>query len=479
MIFAGIYDSTGPITRINYSQRLPSGVSVNYANAKDVYSLDLTDIPAFPKEDWMPPTNTIKWRVEFYFTNSMTGSAFWTDAGKRWAEFVDDFTTPTSTVKKAAADITAPGDTDAQKAKKIYTAVQKLDNSSFGRHISEAERKKENLKEIQKAEDVLKNQSGNKNEIALLYVALGRAAGLKVWPVQVVDRNRAIFDSSYLSLRQLDDYLAIVEINGKEGYVDPGQKLCPFGSLSWKHNLAGGLRLTAAGAAPVLTPASNYKAAVVQRVAQLFVNPAGAITGNLRFIMSGPDALYWRQLTLKNDLDEVKKQFNEFVQNEIPEGAQADFDHFVALDDYDLNLIGVVKVSGDIGASTGKRFILPGMYFESRGKHPFVAQESRTIAIDVHYPKLEEDDITYHLPPGFTVEGAPQATSAAWTDHAMLKISSQTTPDGINVSRTLAYGFTLLEPKDYPGLHDFYQKVAAADQQQVVLTRTATASAGN
>ena len=35
----------------------------------------------------------------------------------------------------------------------------------------------------------------------------------------------------------------------------------------------------------------------------------------------------------------------------------------------------------------------------------------------------------------------------------------------------MAYNFTLLEPKEYADLHDFYQKVATADQQQFVLTR--------
>jgi hypothetical protein len=322
---------------------------------------------------------------------------------------------------------------------------------------------------------VWKDQSGTDDQIALLYVALGRAAGLKVWPAEVVDRNHAIFDNSFLSVRQLNDYLAIVEINGKDVYVDPGQKMCPFGQLSWKHNIAGGFRLTAAGATPVLTPSSSYKAAEVDRVAQLFIDPTGAVTGSVRFIMNGPDALHWRQLTLQNDQDEVKRRFNESMQDQFPEGIQADFDHFLALDDYNVNLIGVVKVTGNIGTSTGKRFFLPGVFFASR-KHPFVAQETRTTPVDVHYAKLEEDDVTYHLPPGFSVESAPQATNAAWPDHALLKIASEATADSVNVTRTLAYGFTLLEPKDYGNLHDFYQKVATADQQQLVLTRTPAAN---
>jgi len=151
---------------------------------------------------------------------------------------------------------------------------------------------------------------------------------------------------------------------------------------------------------------------------------------------------------------------------------QADFDHFLALDDSSVNLIGVVKVNGNIGTATGKHFFLPGLFFESRGNHPFVAQDKRSIPIDVHYPKLEEDEVTYHLPPGFTVESLPQAANAFWPEHAILKIGAKTNSDVVTVTRNLAYNFTILEPKDYSDLHDFYQKVATADQQQLVLTRT-------
>jgi hypothetical protein len=65
-----------------------------------------------------------------------------------------------------------------------------------------------------------------------------------------------------------------------------------------------------------------------------------------------------------------------------------------------------------------------------------------------------------------------------WGGHAELKVSSQTTGNTVEVVRTLVYNFALLGPKDYPDLHDFYQKVATADQQQVVLSR-ATVAKGN
>jgi hypothetical protein len=296
--------------------------------------------------------------------------------------------------------------------------------------------------------------------------------------MQVVNRSRALFDPRFLSPGQLDDYIAVVELGGKDVYLDPGQKMCPFGALYWAHAFASGFRLSEKGATIATTPFVTYKDAIVQRNADLEVDEQGVTKGYVRFVMTGPDALRWRQLSLENDQDEVKKQFNEAMQDQFPEGVQADFDHFLGLDDPNVNLIGIFKVTGNLGTQTGKHFFLPGFFFESRAKLPFVAQDKRTTPVDIHYPKMEQDDVTYHLPSGFTVESAPQVSSAAFPEHAILKSASQSTAGTVRVARNLAYNFTILDPKDYQGLHDFYQKVAAADQQQLVLTR-APAAHGN
>jgi hypothetical protein len=446
---------------------------------KDIIALDITDVPPEPDDDWMPPLNTLRWRVEFFSNRFATSQAFWDDARKNWATWIENFTDPTGTLKKAVAGIVAPGDTDEQKAAKIYAAVQKLDNTDFSRTKSEAERKKEGLKDIVKAEDVWKQQSGSADDIALLYASMARAAGLKVWPVYLVNRNRAIFDLTYLSDSQFDNDIVIVELGGKSVYLDPGQKMCPFGLLHWKHTLASGFRLTEKGADFVLTPAPPFKQSIVQRIADLTIDEAGNVNGSVRYVMTGSNALHWRQLALENDEEEVKKQFNESMRESLPEGVDVDFDHFLGLDDYPASLIGIGKVSGNFGTATGKHFFLPGLFFESRAKHPFIAQDKRTIPIDVHFPVLDQDDVTYHLPPGFNVESMPQDSKTAWLDHALLKIHSSAAAGSITVLRTLASNFTLLEPQEYPNLHDFYLKVATADQQQLVLTRAPVVAKGN
>ena len=231
------------------------------------------------------------------------------------------------------------------------------------------------------------------------------------------------------------------------------------------------IRLSDNGPGYGTTPADTFQQNIFARVADLNLGADGDVTGTLRFVMTGQEALHWRQLALRNDAEEVKKQFNESMREYVPDGVQADFDHFLGLENIDQNLIGFVKVTGSIGTATGKRLFLPGLFFESRVRHPFVAEEKRTVPVDVQYAREEQDEVTYRLPPGFTVESSPLTADVSWPKYALLKIKSTPKEGIIDVVRTMAYNFTLLDPKEYSDLHDFYQKVSTADQQQLVLTR--------
>jgi hypothetical protein len=425
---------------------------------KNTYTLDVHDIPALPDDDWMPPLNLFKWKVSFFYSDYKSQAAYWEEAGKNWSTVIRETIDPSGGLKKAVAELVAPGDSETQKAQKIYAAMMKLENTDFTRQRSEVERKKEKIKEIKTVEDVWKQQTGSSDDIALLYVAMCRAAGLKMDPMKVVDRSLALYDENLLSDRQFDDYIAVGQLDGKEVFLDPGEKLCPFGMLHWKHTVASGMRLSEKAGVVAHTSSANYKVSSVRRVADLTVEESGGVSGSIRYILTDQNALQWRQLTLQNDGEEVKKRFNESMKVYVPEGVQVDFDHFLGLDQYEANLIGVVRVSGTLDTSTGKRFFLPGLFFESRAKHPFVAEEKRVIPVDVHFPRTDQDDVTYHLPPDYAVESVPQSASLSWPEHAMLKVATDQSGGSVRVARTLVYNYTILDSKEYSGLHDFYPK---------------------
>jgi hypothetical protein len=253
--------------------------------------------------------------------------------------------------------------------------------------------------------------------------------------------------------------------------------MCPFGFLHWKHTLASGFLFQGKGAIFTTTPSVVFKDSKVLRVADLDIDESGSLKGTVRFMMTGPEALYWRQLALENDEAEVKKQFVESMRGDLPEGVQAEFDHFQGLDDSSVNLAGFVNVSGSLGSVTGKHFFLSGLFFETRAKHPFVAQDKRVTPIDLHYPKMIQDDVVYHLPAGYTVESAPKTSDVTWPNHAILRIASGANGSTVRIQRAFIRNFTLLDSKEYNDLHDFYLKLSAADQQQLVLTRVKTEKA--
>jgi hypothetical protein len=458
--------------------KLPQGVAV-VKDAIGNFSVDATDVPPAPDEEWMPPIESIRYKVFFYYKASSTAQNFWIEDAKLWSKDVDHFAEPSKSIKDAVAGIISPADSDLDKAKKLYKAVQALDNTDYSRKKTESEMKQLKLKTAKHAEDTWEQKSGDSEDIAMLYLAMLRAAGLTAYATKVVDREQRVFDPTYLSLSQLDDTLVVLSTGGKEIALDPGEKMCPFQIVNWRHSGAGGLTQSDNGVKAVTTGAQQYSNNKTIRVGDVTLDAQGALTGSFRIFMTGQAALYWRQKAIANDETEVKKQFDKSLESLVPEGVEAHIDHFTGLDDPDANLIAFFNAKGSLGAATSKRLILPAFFFETRGSHPFVAQEKRTQPVDMHYGDMITDQVTYHLPDGFSVEGAPQDNKIAWPQHAILTVKSVSAPGQITIARSLARAFTFVKPEEYQDLRAFYLKVATADQQQLVLTKTPPAGKGN
>ena len=164
------------------------------------------------------------------------------------------------------------------------------------------------------------------------------------------------------------------------------------------------------------------------------------------------------------------------LAREVPAGIEAQVDHVAFLDDPSKQLLAVVPVSGRLATHTGNRLVLPRLFFETKETNPFPAEAERTLPVDMRYPAQEQEQITYDLPAGFTIEGKPEDTVLKWEENAAYELRSKQEPNSITTARVLARGFTLLDAKEYNPLRDFYQKVVTADQQQIVVNSAAQAS---
>lgn len=465
-------DSNGNVASfLLWTALLPPGVAVKPDNFGQ-YLVDVADVPPVPSEEWMPPIRNLLYKVSFYYTASTDSAAFWQDEARRWSKQVDQFADPSKSIREAVSTLIAPGDSDLDKARKLYKAVQALDNTDFSRKKTKAELKQFDLKTARNAEDIWSQKSGSSNDIALLYLAMLRAAGLTAHAVQVVNRDKGNFDPAFLSREQLDDDLVILSTDGKEITLDPGEKMCPFQTVHWKHSSAVGIRQIQEGRAIASLPPQMYTGNTLQRTGSLALGEHGIVNGSIRFTMEGQQALRWRQTALENDPDEVNKLFDEWIKPMAPEGIEAHVDRLLALDNPDVPLVAAVNVSGSLGVATSHRLLLPAYFFQTRGSHPFVDQATRIEPVDMQYGDVTTDQITYHLPSGLSVESAPPDAKTPWTGFAVLVEKAKVDPAQVTIARLFSRAFTLLKPEQYQDLHDFYQKVAAADQQQLVLTST-------
>jgi len=457
---------------------LPPGVTMQ-TSVNGSYSVDVTDIPPIPAEEWMPPVESFLYRVFFYYKSASNPTDFWVSEAKLWSKDVDKFAEPSKEIQVAVNGLITSTDSDPTKARKLYDAVQALDNTDYSREKSASELKELKIKTAKHAQDTWAQKSGSSEDIAMLYLAMLRAAGLTAYATKVADRDQRIFDPSYLSLSQLDSTLVAVNADGKEILLDPGEKMCPFQTTNWRHSDARGLGQSPQGVSVVITGPQQYTDNATSRVGDVYLDGQGGVTGRINIIMTGQRALRWRQAALEEDDTELKKQFDrQELEQKVPEGIEAHVDHFLSMNDPYTNLMAVVSLKGSLGTATAKRLILPGFFFETRGHTPFVNEEKRLEPVDMHYGDRETDEVTYHFSDGVTLEGAPQDASISWPGHAVFIVKSKTGPGRITIANSLARAFTEVKPEEYQDLRGFYQKVAAADQGQLVLDLP-TGSKGN
>jgi hypothetical protein len=458
------------LTDLIWYQHLPPGKKLT-PDAAAHFNLELNDVPPLAREEWMPPIESRRYQVKFYLSAGTSGAEYWSNAAHDWLKEVDHFAEPTKAIKEAAAGLVAASDSELDKAKKLYDAVQALDNTGFSRKKSEEELKAEGVKPAKRAEDTWQQKSGSGEDIAMLYLALLRGAGLTAYPVKVADRRSGVFNQDYLNFRELNALVIVLNAGGKETVLDPAEKMCPFGVVSWTHSGAGGVRQTDKGNGPWITPLLPFTSNTETRRAELTIGPAGELSGKLQFSFTGQDALQWRQTALRVDDTELNRLFEAWMASQIPAGMTAHLTRFSKLDDPNSDLGAYATVSGVPGGATARRILLQASFFTTPDKRTFIEQTNRTQPVDMHYAVQFKDGVLYHLPSGYAVESLPQGPPVSWSGKAVLQMKATATGNDVLVNRTLARAFTILGADEYSQLRDFYQAVAVADQQQLVLAQ--------
>ena len=453
---------------------LPSGVKPERKG--NVVTLDVENIPAFIDEDYTPPDHELKARVEFYYLrpgfDSKKMDKFWTDWGKERDHDFESFIGHRGAIASLASSLVSPSDSFVEKLRKLYARAQQVRNTSFELEKSEQERKREKQKDNNNVEDVLKHGYGDSWDIALLFIALARAAGIESHPVLIPERSDRFFHENVPNVRQFDALAAAVRApSGGTALLDPGTPYCPFGMLPWYKTNVPALELNDKGGTFINTSPPRADESVRTRSADLTLDSEGILRGTVTISYGGQTALTHRLERMRTDEAGWEKDLEDDVKGWLPSGAKLTLQSIEGTTDAGaaLQLHYKVEMPGVL-SSTGKRLFLPSLLFQVG--HPF-RHADRKYAVYFASPYEDADQVKIQLPPGVKLDSLPPDYELKnnFARYAIQRIAQGNT---LILQRQLTMNGFYFKVAEYPALRSFYDAVSAHDDEQVVAKHVPT-----
>ena len=451
-------------------QLLPSGTEAPKEGPDHIIRLQVQNIPAFQTEDFMPPENELKSRVDFTYTEDFEKDAtqFWKSRGKKLNGFVDGFIGKPKAMEQAVAQIVSPSDSPDVKLQKIYERVQQIRNTSYELRKTEQEQKREKEKENSNVEDVWKRGYGNGKQINWLFLALARAAGFEAYEVYASERRNYFFNPVTMDAHKLDSDVVLVKVNGKEVFCDPGAAFTPFGLLMWPETGVPGLRLDKDGGTWIRTMLPESSTSRIVRRADLTLSETGDLEGKLTVTFTGLEAMHRRREELHEDEAERKKTLEEEAKEYIPAASEVELTNKPDWSSSTPPLVAEfkLKIPGWVSGA-GRRELLPVGIFSANEKRVFEHAE-RVHPIYFEFPSQKEDDVTISLPLGWEASNLPPAQNQD-AKAAVYMLKAENDKGTLHLSRKLNLDLLFLDQKSYPALRNFFQVVRTGDEEQIVL----------
>lgn len=445
-----------------------------------VYTMVTRDIPAFITEEYMPPADELRMRVDFvYLQDSIIDkddATFWSRWGKRANDVAKRFMDQKRSMQAAVAETLSAGDSPEQKLRKLYARTLQIRNLSLDRRRTAQEAERESAKDNEDVADVWKHGYGSEHQITWLFVALARAAGFESDPVALSTRNRFLFDPAMRNPSQLNTEIAVVRLGGQDIFLAPGMHLAPFGTLAWNDTAVSGLRLNESGGVWVTTPLPPASASRLERKATLRLTPDEGLEGTVTFTFTGLDALARRLEERNEDDTERRRVLEDEVKRDMTAGSEVTLTGSPNWSDIDSPLVAVfdVKVPG-WARTAGSRALVPVGVFAGANRHIF-EHATRLHAVYFPFPHQVEDEVSVELPQGWTVGSVP-APGGVDIKIANSKWTAQSTPTGFHLKRDLSIETLLVKVQNYGQLQSFFQAVRQSGDEDAVISLPAASAA--
>jgi hypothetical protein len=399
-----------------------------------VVSLEVSDVPAFQTEDYMPPENELKARVDFIYSDESFESVpdrYWKRIGKKRNDQMESFVNKRKAMEQAVGEIVLPG-------------------------------------EPANVEEVWKKQYAGGRDVTWLFLAFARAAGFEASGVWVSERMNYFFSPQILDGNRLDENVVLVKLNGKDLYFDPGSAFAPYGMLPWDETGVPGLKLDKDGGTWIQTTLPASAESTVRHKAELKLSETGDLEGKVTVTFTGLESSQRRLEERLADDTARKKSLEDEVKGSIPAACDVELTNQPDWKSSSTPLVAefTLKVPGWVSGA-GRRALLPVGLFSASEKHLF-DHSGRVQPIYFSFPFQRTDDVSIDLPLGWQISSLPAPQKQ--DGHVVVyTLQAENNKGALHLSRTLNVDFLLLDSKYYGALRNFFQVVRTGDEQQVIL----------
>ncbi len=439
------------------------------------FTLDMHDLAGVEEENFMPPVDTMRAKVEFFYrseddTMNETAEQYWKRTSGKVNDFLDGWLNKKKALEQDLGRTVAANDSPEIKLRKIYARVQQVRNRSYEESKTEQEEKHEKLKENQNVEDVLKHGYGSAEEINFLFVGLARAAGFDAALTMVADRHQNFFLPNMQDWDELNAEIIWVRTGDKEYYLDPASLYSSFGTLDWKETDTSGIRIRKKGGDFVDIKRPPSSETTILRHADLQLDSEGQLAGKLQIDFTGQEASLRREDLRHDDDLGRRKVLADKIKDWLPSGSS--FEVF-GISNWDrtaepLHVEGDLKIPS-FGTVAGRRILMPISLFQNPMAKSFQSADRR---YDVYfpYPFEEHDNVKLHCPAGYRIETLPPAQKV---DLGGVRYDISTSQSGelLEIKRTMVIDAVRVPRKAYSSLRSFFQSVKSNDDAQVVIQR--------
>ena len=452
--------------RLEWSNvRLKEGPSWQYGGT---VRMEIADVPALEKEDYMPPESVLTSRVHLYYQVGFFAN-YWHDWGKIKAQVGQKYLEKTKFLEREANMIAPPSEAPESRLRKLYARVQQIRNLSNEDNKTDKELRRENLADNKNAEDIYRHGYGYGNEINFLFTALARAAGFDASIVEEASRDSGFFDQSVPDATQLNSTVVQVQLNGKKLYLDPATRFCPYGLLPWYETDTAGVRWDKMGG-EVVQILHDDESSSVERTAELALQPDGMLEGNVEVTFTRHEAMNLRWSAMDADEAGKRKLIEQRVKEWLPPGTAIEIKSTGPWEDAEQPLrVQLHLHAPHFGVLNSKRMLLPMSVFE-KGNETLLPQAYRREPVYFPFGHSEFDKLTMSLPQGYRIEAVPSDKDYENTvglfhfkraiDMGRLRLERRTIRTG--------YYFRL---DNYQALRQYYEELRLQDAENVVLHR--------